>query len=88
MVQKSLNRYELAELSVASLILTCRVWSISGSGVWRDWVSLLCIFWILHVVSSQSRVWSAVMAAVMALLAAIYIWGQFPLSLRALGVDL
>lgn len=77
---------EAAEIAVASLLLCGRLWSYPLAGVWKDWFSLLCIYWIFAAAASRTRAWLPVTALFMGGLLVLYGWRQLPLSASVLGL--
>lgn len=65
------------EILAAAVLLTIRAWIYPVSGLWRDWVAILCAFWIFTAVASKTKAWPYVAGAVMAGLLLLYGWGQF-----------
>ena len=82
--EKPLPR-ELREVAAASLLLAWRAWIYPIAGLWRDWFSILCVFWIFTALGSRTRSWPYVAGAVMAGLLILYGSQQLPLTLSALG---
>jgi len=73
------------EILAAALILAWRYRAHPFSGLWRDWVVILCLFWIFTVLAGRTRAWPWVTGAVMAGLLTLYSLGQLPLTLALLG---
>lgn len=73
------------ELFAAAAILAWRYRSYPFSGLWRDWVVILALFWIFTVLAGRTRSWPWVTGAVMAGLLTLYSMGQLPLTLALLG---
>jgi hypothetical protein len=67
------------EVAVASLLILARAWIYPVSGLWRDWFTIVCAFWIFSAVASKSKAWPYVAAGVMTGLLALYGWGQLGL---------
>ena len=76
---------EAAEIAAACLLLCLRLWSYPLAGLWRDWFSLLCVYWIFCVAASRTRAWLPVTALFMGGLLLLYGWRQLPLSAAVLG---
>jgi len=74
------------EILAALAVLACRAWSSPLASLWRDWIALLCVYWIFTVFGSRSRTWPYVTGVAMAGLLALYASRQFPLSMTALGL--
>lgn len=73
------------ELLAPALILAFRVRFHPIAQLWRDWLTVLCLFWIATALLGRTRVWPYVTGAVMAGLLALYAAGQLPQTLRLLG---
>jgi hypothetical protein len=82
------RRTKIAELTAAAGLLLWRILALPLPGLWRDWITLLSIYWIFTVFASRSKAWPYVTAAAMILLTALYIHGQFPHTMDALGIGL
>lgn len=72
------------EVAAALLLLGWRVFA--APQVWRDWIALLAAYWIYTIFGSRSESWPWVTGGTMILLALIYLQGQFPHTLSALGI--
>jgi hypothetical protein len=73
------------ECLAAALILAWRFRLHPLSFLWRDWLTILCLFWIASAFAGRRRGWPYVMGGVMAALLVLYALGQVPLTLGALG---
>jgi hypothetical protein len=71
------------EVIAASLLILGRAWIYPISGLWRDWFTILCAFWIFTAVASKTKAWPYVTGAVMAGLLVLYGSGQLPQALGA-----
>jgi hypothetical protein len=80
------RRTKVAELTTAAGLLLWRILAIPLPVLWRDWISLLSIYWIFTVFVHRGKAWPYVTAAAMILLTALYIHGQSPHTLDALGI--
>lgn len=76
---------DLWELAAALGVVGWRAWAYPLRGLWRDWVALLAVYWILALWGSRSRAWPYVSGAVMAGLLVLYGFGQLPLVVQAFG---
>jgi hypothetical protein len=76
---------EAWEIMSAALLLFWRIHSYPVSGLWRDWVVLLCLFWIFIAAAGRTKAAPAVSAAFMTALLVLYAAGQLPLTIGALG---
>jgi hypothetical protein len=72
------------EILAAGAVVGARAWALSGQGVWRDWIVLLALYWMLAAVGYRSRAWPYLSGTVMAGLLVLYGWGQIPFALAAL----
>lgn len=79
-------RVSIWELLAPALLLAWRIRAHPLSLLWRDWVTLLCVLWIVRIVAGRSRAWPYVLTATMAGLLALYTAGQLPLTLGLLGI--
>jgi hypothetical protein len=82
------RRARIAELSAAVGLLAWRVAVLPLSGVLRDWVCVLAVYWIFTIFAQRSKAWPWVTVATMILLAGIYLQGQLPHTLEILGIRL
>jgi hypothetical protein len=73
------------ELLAAGLILAWRFRLHPLPFLCRDWITILCVFWIAAALGGRSRAWPYVMGGVMTALLVLYSAGQFPQTLGALG---
>jgi hypothetical protein len=73
------------EVTTAVGLIVYRVSFYPASGFWRDWVLILCLYWIATVFASKSRWWQAVTFATSALLLAIYSSKHVPIILELLS---
>jgi hypothetical protein len=79
--------HEAWEILTALLLLSWRVSSYPTAGLWRDWVALLCLFWIFIAAAGKTRAAPIVTAGFMAALLALYATGQLPFTLAVLGAS-
>jgi len=84
---ESARSRRLLELSAASCLLLARVVAVPASRIWRDWIAILCLFWLAAVLKSGSRAWPWICAATIGYLLALYASGQVPLLLMRLGLE-
>jgi hypothetical protein len=73
------------EVLAASTVLAWRFRLQPLQHLWRDWVTILCVFWIASALLGRSRAWPYVMGGVMAGLLVLYSAGQLPLTLGVFG---
>jgi hypothetical protein len=80
------RRARIAEVSAAVGLLAWRIVVLPLPGLLRDWVVLLSLYWIFTIFGHRSKLWPWVTAAVMILLAMVYLLGQLPHTLESWGV--
>jgi hypothetical protein len=73
------------EVGVAGGIIAYRLAFYPITGWWRDWVLILCLYWIFTVFASHRKAWPAVTLATASLLMAVYSSKQVPIVLDLLG---
>jgi hypothetical protein len=64
-------------LGAVALILW-RLWDTALVGVWRDWLMILGVFWLIEAVAPEHRWRRPLAIATVAALAALYAVGQVP----------
>jgi len=72
------------EVLGAAAVIAWRFRSHPLNTLWRDWVVILCLFWIFTALAGRTKAWPAVTALVMTFLLAIYAAGQVPQTLAVL----
>lgn len=77
---------EAWEILAAALLIAWRVGSYPAATLWRDWVVLLCGFWIFTALAGRTRAWPPALALMMTFLFVLYAVHQVPLSLAVLGL--
>lgn len=82
------RRSRIAELAAAGGLLLWRILAIPVTALWRDWITLLTIYWVFTIFGSRTKAWPYVTGAAMILLTALYIQGQLPHTLEGLGIRL
>ena len=70
-------------LGVFALVLW-RIYACPLSTLWRDWVTLLALYWFASIVLTGKRAWAPVTTACMLALMTLYLWGQMPHTVAAL----
>ncbi len=80
------RRARIAELSAAIGLLVWRVAVLPLPGLFRDWISILALYWIFTVFGSRTRAWPYVTGGVMVLQALLYLQGQGRHTLASLGI--
>jgi len=73
------------EIVAASLILAWRIGTTPRTTLWRDWVVLMCGFWIFSVLAGKTKAWPVVLGLLMAFLFVLYGLGQVPTSMAFYG---
>lgn len=73
---------EAWEIVAALLIIAGRAWRYPLSGLYRDWVVLLGLFWIFTAAAGRTKVAPWVTAAFMTGLLVLYGSGQLPFLLH------
>lgn len=76
---------EVWEILAASLVIAWRVGTYPAATLWRDWVVLVCGFWIFTVLAGRTRVWPAALGLMMAFLFVLYAVQQVPHCIAVLG---
>jgi len=72
------------ELLPPFALILWRIASHPAATLWRDWVVLLCFYWIYTALRHRGKEWPAVTAASMVGLLVLYATSQVPLALAAL----
>ncbi len=76
---------KIAEIVPAILVLAWRLWAHPLRDLWRDWIAIAAIYWILLALSRKNHAWQVVTVVMMALLLLIYAVGQLPHTAALLG---
>lgn len=76
-----------ASLGVAPAILLWRMWTVSVELLWRDWLVVASIHALLLALAPRASALPTITASVIAYLLGIYIYGQLPYALAALGLS-
>lgn len=69
-----------------SLLAIWRLVQPPAVGLWRDWVLILSVYSVFSIYRHKSPAWPTVTVATMAFLLGIYVHGQLPYALSALGL--
>jgi hypothetical protein len=64
----------------AVVLLAWRVVCHPPSSLWRDWVFLLCLFWLFSIFGSRSKVWPLALGTLMVALFVLHSVHQLPLT--------
>ena len=76
----------VAEVAGAAAILLWRVWMVPMRLLWQDWIAVLAVYWICGPARGPTRPHPLATAMAMAWLVGVYVVGQFPQTLQALGL--
>ena len=74
------------ELVAPAGILIWRLLSVPVADLWRDWVSILSVYWIGTLLAGNSRTWEKSTVVVACFLLGTYVSGQLPHTCRLLGL--
>jgi hypothetical protein len=69
------------EALAAALLMAWRAASYPVAGLWRDWVFLLCAFWLFTLFAGRAKAWPLVLGALMTGLFVLHAAHQIPLTL-------
>ena len=69
------------EALAAALLLAWRAGSYPVAGLWKDWLFLLCAFWLFSVLAGRTKVWPLALGALMAGLFVLHSAQQIPFTL-------
>jgi hypothetical protein len=78
------------ELGAASALLVVRILQRilqkdpPPPDLWRDWVSLLAVYWMFTVAAGRTRAWPRLTFGLCASLLLVYLVGQSPLSIESI----
>jgi hypothetical protein len=78
---------QIAEVLGATALILWRIWEIPLTGLWRDWITLLAVYWLFSIFAGEKRSATPVTLTLMAGLMILYGWGQYPYLLRLLGLS-
>jgi hypothetical protein len=78
------RRTRIAEAAAASALLLWRVLAHPPQPIYRDWIALLSVYWLITIFTHRTRAWPWMTAGFMVLLGLIYLQGQFPHTLATL----
>ena len=76
----------VAELAGAAVLLLWRVWAVPVRLLWQDWIAVVAVYWIWGPARDPARPRPVATAVAMAWLVGVYVVGQFPHTLQALGL--
>ena len=86
-LSRNARRPRLLEFLAASCLLLVRIFALPATRIWRDWIAILCVFWMAAIFKTGSRAWPWICATIVCLLLTIYVSGQVPLLLLRLGIQ-
>lgn len=66
-------------------LVAWRVLSVPPSGLWKDWMVILAVYWAVTVFVRKSPAWPALTASTSIFLLIVHAWGHLPLTFRVLG---
>ncbi len=72
------------EVAAALILLAWRIIAYPLSGLWRDWIVVLSLYWIFTACARKSRAWTAVTAGVVLWLFMAYAARQIPMTMDLL----
>lgn len=81
--QRKTRRWGL-EVCAAGGVLAWRIILLSPRLLWRDWISILCVYWVFTVFTGHTRSWKWGTLAVMGVLLILYLLRQLPLMVDAM----
>ena len=84
----SAPRRRIAELIGAALVLLWRVLAVPFPQLRTDWLALIALFWVVTVVTERSKARPWITVGTMAILLAIYLYGQLPTAAAFLKATL
>jgi len=76
----------LVEILLTALVLGWRVLAVPLRSLWRDWPVVLAVYGLVCLIGDRSRPRPLATTVAAAYLVGLYVAGQFPLDLRALGI--
>lgn len=75
-----------AEALAAAGLLLWRLLVHSPHPIYADWITILAVYWIFTIFFHRTRPWVYGTALTMILLVVLYLHGQMPHTLSALGI--
>ena len=79
-------RFNAGQASAAAMILVWRIVTVPAATLWRDWLLVVAAYWLVLSISPRSSARSTFTVTAMAYLLGIYVAGQAPHTLAALGL--
>lgn len=77
-LRQKVSGRQAAEILTALFLILWRIWDIPLVALWRDWVTLLCLYWFSLVCCGRPAVQTRVRVVAMSGFMLLYAWGQFP----------
>ena len=69
---------QVVEALIAIAFILWRIWEVPVATLWRDWITLVSIFWLFEIVAPAGRSRKPVTIGFIAGFMVLYGWGQFP----------
>ncbi len=66
------------EALVAALLMAWRIACYPVAGLWKDWVFLLCAFWLFSLFWGRAKAWPFLLGALMTALFVLHSSHQIP----------
>jgi hypothetical protein len=76
----------VAEILGAIFLLLWRITACPMPNLWRDWVALGALYWLLSITLTGKRAWLPVTMIYGLSLMSIYLWGNLPHAAAALRI--
>jgi len=76
--KRSISRRQAAEILTAIALILWRIWEIPLVNLWRDWITILAVYWGILIFVENPRLRGRVTLVSAAGLVLLYGWGQFP----------
>jgi len=83
--KRSISRRQASEVLTAIALILWRVWEIPLVNLWRDWITVLAVYWGFLIFVENPRLRGRVTLVSAAGLMLLYGWGQFPHLLSQFG---
>ena len=77
----------VAETAIAAGLVVFRLLRSPVEEIWRDWMLVIALYWILCIWGRRGRLWPTLTLVAMALLASVYLHGQLRHTLYSLGLS-
>ena len=74
------------QVAAATALLIWRLADLAASHYWRDWIIVFAVIWIWTELKPKSPAYPLVLTTASAYLLGIYVWGNLPHALAALGM--